>query len=180
MGFPVSRRRYPGLTALGAALLLGACDPSGLCVLEPEVVGPAYLRDGVLYLDPSPEAQPYADRWLPEAQRRLLEASGLGVELSPGDGAPLVLGPPEPEPDEWYGSFRDGVLTLSIDSLDAYAENPSGVLLHEIMHGHGAKHVEQGAGLMSPRLSGAELLTSADLESLCTRAPCTTFQPESQ
>ncbi len=163
---------------MGCALALLGCDPSGVIIEERPH---PYLRDGVLYLVPTPEARPYLETWLPLAEDRLWRASGLSVELSPDWGAPAVLEPFKAEEDGWYGSFRNGVLSLSIQTISTLAERPSGVLLHEVMHAHGAPHVPQGQGLMSPKLSGAEPLTEADLMSLCEGSgACTTFNPEAE
>lgn len=149
-----------------------------MCVVEPEVAQPTYIKDGVLRLVPTPEARAYLETLLPAAAARLREASGLDVVLVPEDGASAVLEAPKAAEDGWYGSFRNGTLSLAIDTIQALAVEPSGIVLHEVMHGHGASHVGLGEGIMSPELAGNEPITTADLESLCNRAPCTAFNPE--
>jgi hypothetical protein len=52
------------------------------------------------------------------------------------------------------------------------------VVLHELLHCLGGEHVEQDAGVLSPKAERAYPLTAADLEEVCSMRDCPAFQPE--
>lgn len=81
-------------------------------------------------------------------------------------GVPIGLLEPEDHDPEWYGGYHGGVILLDEETIVTSACSPSGVLAHELAHAFGAGHVDEGAGRMSPHMSGCEAWTEADLEEL--------------
>ena len=116
-----------------------------------------------------------------DAAFRLEEASGLRVEVGDApDAIPLVWSDSGAEAG-WLGMHfvRESAEWLAIDEA-VPGEVIGAVVVHEAAHALGAAHVEQGAGVLSPRLSAKRewRITSADLEAICAEQDCTRFVPE--
>lgn len=85
---------------------------------------------------------------------------------------------------DWSDSLEPGIVGLyrlgeQRIEIRAGMKRINTVVLHEIMHVLGAEHGEKGSGIMSKRVPGtAMVITSTDLESLCSVAVCTAFNPE--
>lgn len=102
---------------------------------------------------------------------RLNTATALDLSVAVGGVEAIIVDlPPE----------SAGVASDHIDiDVDQTGQAQETVLLHEVGHMLGAKHLGPWQGVMS-RCTGNQswLLTNADLEEICSGAPCATFQPE--
>lgn len=104
---------------------------------------------------------------------RLNAATGLGLSLARGG---VEVSYSDLPPDTSGFALGD----IEIDVAVA-AESLDGVLLHELGHILGARHLGPLEGVMS-RCVGVQTqrLTEADLVLICAAAPCAAFQPEPQ
>jgi hypothetical protein len=123
--------------------------------------------------------------WASDAADRIAAATGLVVVVSESPDVAANL------PMFWAtGIDANGWLGVchASPASDWIAVNPhtplelrGTVVLHEMLHGLGAAHVDTGAGVMSPSIwVGPDwALTAADLEAVCAvRDDCSAFVPE--
>lgn len=117
-----------------------------------------------------------------EAADRLSAATGLAVFVDDAPGVesrPLFWADPG---DEWLGmnheAHNDFLAIASASRTDR--DLVAAVVLHEMLHALGASHIAYGAGVMSDGVWAGAEITTADLDALCLRAPCTVFQPEAE
>lgn len=102
---------------------------------------------------------------------RLNAATGLGLSVARG-GVEVFYSDLPPEASGFASDHIE--IDVAVSSLDT-------VLLHEVGHILGARHLGPREGVMS-RCVGVQhaLLTEADLVQICAAAPCTTFLPIAQ
>lgn len=116
---------------------------------------------------------------------RIERATGLQVVATSdaGVGRPLFWATTM-QAGGWQGLTHideDGTTDWLAVSPNTPPSVKEAVVLHEVLHGLGAMHVADGAGVMSPgiwvRPEGWQI-TEADLESVCAAAPCSAFVAE--
>lgn len=109
---------------------------------------------------------------------RVEAASGLRVALTDavGTGVPAFWS----DRAEWWVGYAHEERFMTVDQrLSPDGPSRATVALHEVLHLLGAGHVESGLGVMHRDFNDATLaITAADLEALCSRAPCSKFEPE--
>jgi hypothetical protein len=112
---------------------------------------------------------------------RIERATGLRVEISDdvATGVPMFWST-RGEGSGWWGLMHDGWGQDDFIVIDESTpvELQETVALHEILHALRAEHVDSGAGVMSPEIWDAFLLTVADLEEVCSVQECRRFEPE--
>jgi hypothetical protein len=126
-------------------------------------------------------ATPYIAHLAQTAADRLRAATGIDVLVTDepfAPGAVPMFWTTQGE-GEWFGvTHADGANKwLSIDEHTPEALLDT-VVLHEVLHALGAEHVGTGEGVLSPEIFAAFTLTTADLESVCAVAACTSFVAE--
>jgi hypothetical protein len=101
---------------------------------------------------------------------RVTKATGLSLSVAPG-GVEVV-----------FTDLPTGYAGLATDHIDvdvAVDLIGTSLLMHEVLHMLGAKHLGPWEGVMSRCIGNQSmLLTTADVEQVCSAAPCTTFLPE--
>jgi hypothetical protein len=108
---------------------------------------------------------------------RLNTATGLGLVVALG-GVPV----------EFADLSSRSIGRSSVEGIQIASDERTGlwsvvdrVLLHEVGHQLGARHLGPGEGVLSRCLgASSRTLTALDLEQICTAASCATFQPESE
>lgn len=108
-----------------------------------------------------------------DAISRIEEASGVEVSYSDGPGAIQFKYGDVPGTGRWNPFTRTVTLRKSLSGVGLDV-----VTLHELLHGLGCDHVEEGKGVLTPRPVGPLKLTSDDLEELCFHQRCIRFIPE--
>jgi hypothetical protein len=168
----------PVLLPLVVALFAIACLPAG------EVSGGSDAAARAPESDLSIWAadEQLADMVLAVAPR-IERATGLQVEATEdvATGLPMFWSTRGQE-GGWFGLMHNDTWGqsdfIAIDESTP-VELQETIVLHEILHALGAEHVDGGAGVLSPEIWDAFLLTAADLEEVCEGQDCTRFEPES-
>lgn len=122
---------------------------------------------------------------------RVQTATGLNIPIVESFDDPNSVNVVRSIPDgdfKWTGSFHfeatkndDGLYeierTITIDG-DCPADTVETVVLHEMLHSIGVKHVKFDQCVMSPLFIGFIPLTENDLNAICAVRDCTNFQTE--
>jgi hypothetical protein len=107
---------------------------------------------------------------LTDVLKRVTKASGLPLSVTPG-GVEVV-----------FTDLPVGYAGLATDHIDvdvAVDLRGTSLLMHEVLHMLGAQHLGPWEGVMARCIGNQSmLLTRADLEQLCSGAPCTAWNPE--